>query len=159
MTLEACRKWLLGIWGFGFIVPFTLIVVQSAAGKYGMKFDHVLGWLTSLTLPTILLMIGVMVANPAGAKSQDKQNEVDRAVAGGDTEAHKDEASKTGQEAFVFNLTAGVSIFYLLIVSLVFLGEPYLPFKLTDLMGRTKIFLAVFDAFISLLIGYFFGKK
>jgi len=62
--LSVYRKRLIGLWATGFIIPFILILFQFGNGKYGPKFTEVFGWLTALTLPTILLMIGVMVANP-----------------------------------------------------------------------------------------------
>jgi hypothetical protein len=161
MTLESCRRSLIGLWGLGFLIPFVLIMIQAGTGKYGGKFAEVLGWLTSLTLPTILLMIGVMVANPAGDISADKKDEMERAgenppegtAGGGST------ISKTAQETFVFRVAVSVSLVYLIITNLVFFIEPYSSARPQELMRDYKVFLAAFDAILSLLIGYFFGKK
>lgn len=158
MTLESCRRSLIVVWGIGFIIPGMLIFVQAVGGKYGDKFAEVLGWLTALTLPTILLMIGVMVANPAGAVSADKQTENEKQAAEHPEESASKQ-SKTEHESFIFRLAAAVSIIYLLIINLIFFIEPYSSLKEQDLMRDYKIFLAGFDSLISLLIGYFFGKK
>jgi 1,4-dihydroxy-2-naphthoate octaprenyltransferase len=156
MTLETCRRSLIGVWGLGFLIPLILIFVQAVAGKYGGKFPEVLGWLTSLTLPTILLMIGVMVANPAGAISEDKKTENKIAEENAGQVSAK---TKTEHETFIFRIAAVVSILYLLIINFVFFIEPLSNLKPQDLMRDYKIFLAGFDSLISLLIGYFFGKK
>lgn len=143
MKLEACRKWLVYIWLGGFLIPFALILIQYASGKYGAKTQEVLGWLTALTLPTILLMIGVIVAKTGDA----------------DEKTEKKKPETVAHEKFVFKLAVGVSLGYLLIINLVFFLEPYSSYKPQELMRDYKVFLAGFDSLISLLIGYFFGKK
>jgi len=148
--LDYYRKWLIGLWSAGFLIPFVLILFQFGSGKYGEKSSEALGWLTALTLSTILLMIGVMVSNPAPA-----------AVAEGDEDQSAAEAAriKAAHEKFIFKLAVGVSLLYLLIVNLVFFVEPLVGAKPQALMRESKIYLAVFDSIISLLIGYFFGKR
>ena len=91
MTLESRRKWLVGIWGIGFIIPFILILLQDLNGKYGAKDNEVLGWLTTLTLPTILLMIGVIVANPT--PSADRKSRRRKKAVKGETEDEEAEES------------------------------------------------------------------
>lgn len=155
--LETYRKQLIGVWGIGFIIPFILVLVQFGNGKYGNKLSEVLGWLTSLTLPTILLMIGVLVANPVESKisvSETPDEKKDE-----EKEAELVQKKKEAHEKFVFKLALGVSILYLLIINFVFFYEPLSDAKPQELMRDSKIFLAVFDSIISLLIGYFFGKK
>ena len=143
--LNTYRKWLLGVWIVGFIIPFFLILLQTGSGKYGDKFGEVLGWLTTLTLSTILLMVGVMVSNPISEKA-----------AGAD---QTDEAQKKEKhEKFVFQIAVGASVVYLLIINLTFFAEPLVSNKPQELMRDSKIYLAVLDSLISLLIGYFFGK-
>jgi quinol-cytochrome oxidoreductase complex cytochrome b subunit len=155
MSLETYRKWLIGMWGAGFLIPFALILVQYGGGKYGGKFTEALGWLTALTLPTILLMIGVMVANPSTSSGKRKP------VPGEDerTEAEILADREAAHATFIFRLAAGVSIVYLLIVNFVFFLEPFVIQSPQELMRESKIVLAAFDSFISLLIGYFFGKR
>ena len=156
MSLETYRKWLIGIWGAGFLIPFTLILIQYGSGKYGNRFTEVLGWLTALTLPTILLMIGVMVANPATSSGKKRRRQRT------DGEPTEDEAATEREAAhvtFIFRLAVCVSIIYLVVVNFVFFLEPFLTRSPHDLMRESKIILAGLDSFISLLIGYFFGKR
>lgn len=159
MSLDTYRKWLIGIWSAGFLIPFTLILFQFGSGKYGEKFTEALGWLTALTLPTILLMIGVMVASPVTAvhKKKSAGNQPDKEKPVKATEELT--SGKAAHEKFVFKLAVGVSVLYLLIVNFVFFLEPLTSSRPQELMRDSKIFLAVFDSVISLLIGYFFGKK
>lgn len=157
MSLETYRKWLIGVWGAGFLIPFTLILIQYGSGKYGAKFTEVLGWLTALTLPTILLMIGVMVANPATSfgKRSRSSSPPDEELTESEIAVEREAAHAT----FIFRLAIGVSIVYLLIVNFVFFLEPFISRSPQALMRESKIILAAFDSFISLLIGYFFGKR
>ncbi|MDQ3179537.1 MAG: hypothetical protein M3Q33_03355 [Acidobacteriota bacterium] len=161
MTLDSYRKWLIGIWSAGFVIPFILILFQFGSGKYGEKFTEVFGWLTALTLPTILLMIGVIIASPA--TDADKRETAEDKPYKEKTEAEKSaeqaSSNKAAHENFIFKLAVGVSVLYLLIVNFVFFLEPFANSKPQELMRDSKIFLAVFDSIISLLIGYFFGKK
>jgi hypothetical protein len=158
--LETYRKWLIGVWGIGFILPFILILFQFGSGKYGNKSSEVLGWLTALTLPTILLMIGVLVANPA---NNDVEEEMINTTGADETEEQKEARAaaknKTAHEKFIFKLALCASVIYLSIINFVFFLEPFADSKPQELMRDSKIFLAVFDSIISLLIGYFFGKK
>lgn len=160
MNLGDYRKRLIGVWGIGFIVPFLLILIQFGAGKYGDKINEVLGWLTALTLPTILLMIGVLVANPTETVAEE--DEPEKPVEEQTEEEKKlaaQKLKKVAHEKFIFKLAFTVSIVYLLIINFVFFLEPFTNSKPQELMRDSKIFLAVFDSIISLLIGYFFGKK
>jgi hypothetical protein len=157
MKLEFYRKCLVLIWGVGFLIPFILIMIQFGGGKYGGKIIEVLGWLTSLTLPTILMMIGIIVANPITNTADEEISDEEK------TDEEKELAqkalAKAAHEKFVFNWAVGVSAAYLLIISLVFFFEPFSTTTPQELMRNSKIFLAVPDSLISLLIGYFFGKQ
>jgi hypothetical protein len=157
MSLDLYRKKLLLIWCVGFLVPFVLMLVQFGNGKYGGKSLEVLGWLTSLTLSTILLMVGVMVSNPV--LPMDEDEEVDGPLTDEIKARRKAKKAKADHERFVFCFAAGVSIIYLVIINLVFFLEPLASEKPQELMRDYKVFLAVFDSVISLLIGYFFGKS
>lgn len=157
MELTTYRRKLLLIWCIGFAVPFFLFMFQFGFGKYGTKASEVLGWLTSLIVPTILLMLGVMTSNPVvNVEHPDKpESEL--------TEKEKEEIekqrAKEEEDRFYFKLTVSLSIFYLLIVTGFFVLEPMFSKKPQELMRDSKILLAVFDSGITLLIGYFFGKK
>jgi quinol-cytochrome oxidoreductase complex cytochrome b subunit len=157
MKLDFYRKWLVAIWFAGFSIPFVLILFQFGGGKYGGKFIEVLGWLTSLTLPTILMMIGIIVANPIAAIIEVEKPEEEKTEK--EKKAEKKALAKAAHEKFVFRFAVGISLAYLIIISLVFFFEPFSKYTPQELMRNSKIFLAVPDSLISLLIGYFFGKQ
>jgi hypothetical protein len=157
MKLDFYRKWLIAIWSVGFLVPFVLILFQYGGGKYGGKLTEVLGWLTSLTLSTILMMIGILVANPTATSQKEEKPEAEMTEE--EKEANRIAVAKANHERFVFLLAVSCSVVYLLIISLVFFFEPYSKNTPQELMRNSKIFLAVPDSLISLLIGYFFGKQ
>jgi hypothetical protein len=159
MTLDLYRKKLLTLWFIGFVVPFVLLMFQFGNGKYGHeKSLEALGWLTSLTLSTILLMVGVMVANPV-LPEDEEDDKPEEELTDNERKRRREAKAKADHEKFVFNITVGVSLLYLLIINMVFFLEPLVSDKPQELMRGYKIFLAVFDSLISLLIGYFFGKK
>jgi hypothetical protein len=159
MSLDLYRKKLLLLWCIGFLVPFILLLVQFGNGKYGNKSLEVLGWLTSLTLSTVLLMVGVMVSNPVMPTDQDDDEKPPEDLDPDERSRARARKAKADHERFVFYFAAGVSLIYLLIINLVFFLEPLASEKPQELMRDYKIFLAVFDSVISLLIGYFFGKS
>jgi hypothetical protein len=159
MTLEGYRKRLILIWCVGFGIPFALLFVQFFGGKYGFeKGLEALGWLTSLTLSTILLMFGVMVSNPVAPEEPDDPRP-DAELSDEEKKKRRDKAAKAAHEKSVFQLAAGVSIVYLLIINAVFFLEPLTSDRPQELMRYYKVFLAVCDSLLSLLLGYFFGKK
>jgi hypothetical protein len=154
--LELYRKKLLLIWCIGFLIPFALLIFQFGSGKYGGKSLEMLGWLTSLTLSTILLMVGVMVSNPVTPEEDEKPEEK---MTAREKKEKKERDARAAHNKFVFNITVGVSLLYLLIINGVFFVEPLVSSKPQELTRDYKIFLAVFDSLLSLLIGYFFGRK
>lgn len=160
MTLETSRKWLVGIWGVGFVIPLLLIFIQDINGKYGDKGSETLGWLTSLTLPTILLMIGVMVTNPSPTADrktiEDKPHEE---LTDEEKKELEDSKNNEAKEKFVFKLAVGISVVYLFIINMFFFYEPLTTSTPHELMGKYKIYLALFDSALSLVIGSFFARK
>jgi hypothetical protein len=158
--LDIYRKRLLAIWCVGFFVPFLLVLLQYFGGKYGDKFGEAVGWLTALTLSTILLMIGVMISNPVAERDAAfAANIPANQMTDTQKEALAAAFKKEQHERFVFRLAAAASITYLLIINLAFFAEPLVSAKPQELMRDSKIWLAFLDSFVSLLIGYFFGKK
>ncbi len=159
MTLVDYRKRLIFIWCVGFGIPFVLLFTQFFGGKYGFeKGLEALGWLTSLTLSTILLMFGVMVSNPVAPEDPDDPRP-DAELTEEEKKKRRDKAAKSAHEKSVFQLAAGVSILYLLIINAVFFLEPLTSDRPQEMMRYYKVFLAACDSLLSLLLGYFFGKK
>ena len=156
--LELYRKKLLVIWCVGFLIPFVLIIFQYGGGKYGAKSQEVFGWLTSLTVPTILIMVGVMISNPV-VPEDDSLNKPDDQLTKDKIEKKRIKEAKETKEKSVFAFAVGISLLYLLIINAFFFLEPLWNVKPQELMRDLKVYLAIFDSVISLVIGYFFGRK
>ncbi len=146
MTLIRMKKWLVTVWGIAFLVPLVLVIFQDLIySKYGTRGSEVLGWLTALTLPTILLMVGAIVGGPSEEPEEEESDE---------TKARREHNS------MVFKWAMSISVVYLLIINGVFWIEPLsTTMKPLVFMGKIKIYLAVFDSLLAILLGYFFGKK
>lgn len=159
MTLVDYRQRLIIIWCVGFGIPFVLLFLQFFGGKYGFdKGLEALGWLTSLTLSTILLMFGVMVSNPVMPEDPDDPRP-DEELTDDEKKLRREKTAKKAHEKSVFQFAAGVSVLYLLIINAVFFLEPLTSDRPQEMMRYYKVFLAAFDSLLSLLLGYFFGKK
>ena len=118
--LDTYRKRLMCIWCVGFVIPFLLILIQYFSGKYGDKFGEVLGWLTALTLSTILLMVGVMVSNPVDVRNTALLDTADDSLSSEERASKAALLAKEKHEKFVFMMASGASIIYLLIINITF---------------------------------------
>jgi hypothetical protein len=107
MKMEKCRNRLLQIWGGSFLFLFLLLFVQTLFGKYGDKYSEIFGWLIPLTVPTLSLMVGVMVA--------DKK---------GDADPKNIDADMT-----IYRIAKWFSCVYFSIIGLAFLIEPLVPYS------------------------------
>ena len=136
LTMGFCKDKLLKIWGLGFAVLFFLLVVQTFMGKYGEKYADVIGWLVTLTVPTLSLMLGVFIADKQGTSIQDIP------------------ADRT-----LYKIAEFSSFIYFLLIYLVFLVEPLVSYSPFQMMNISKPFFGVINGFITLIIGYFFVKR
>jgi hypothetical protein len=137
MTLEKCRNRLIAIWGGSFLFLVLLLFVQTIFGKYGEKNSEVFGWLIPLTVPTLSLMLGVLVADKqAGTASQGVK-----------------------ADPTIYQIAKWLSVVYFSIIGLAFLVEPLVPYSPLDLMSMSKPFLGLFDGLITGVIAFFFVKK
>lgn len=148
MKMEDCRNRLLGIWGIGFGLLFFLLLLQTFFLKYGTKYDEVTGWFFPLTVPTLMLMVGVTLA--------ERRNETKRHAKIGKA---KKESGEIEADSKIFKIAQYGSIFYLLLIFSVFFIEPLVPRGPLELMKDTKPFLSVLDGLVTAVIGYFFVKK
>jgi hypothetical protein len=137
MKMDKCKNRLLTIWGFSFLGIFIVLLVQSFAGKYGDRHLEVTGWFVPLMLPTLLLMIGVFIA--------DAKNE--------------EQLKTTNANQTLFKIAEYGSIFYILLIYLVFFLEPFFSLSPFEMMTTAKPFLSIIDSVLTGLIGYFFVKK
>lgn len=101
ISVTEARNSLVAIWTVGGAIPFLLLAVQTLLGKYDAVQD-IWAWFLPLVLPTIALMFGVL----RGTALQG--NTDNRTV-----------------DAFYLALSKRMSCFYIGVLLLVFLCEPF----------------------------------
>ena len=137
--LSRCRRMLAALW-FGMSVALFLIVfvqmVFSASDTYPKA---AFGWLLPSTMPTLSLMVGVMAGDALGGPG------------------------KATLEASVdpgfFRLTFGVSLFYLVLLLLVLLLQPFAARSRPELLTEANYLLGPFQGLVAGLIGALFVKR
>ena len=102
VSLETARTSLTTLWLLGSGVPFLVVVVQSMLGKYGDKLQQIWSWFLPTVLPTVLLMLGVLASG-----------------------AFLDSAEDRLVKASFLRLAKGLSYFYLGILLLTLLIQPF----------------------------------
>ena len=104
IPLSSAQYRILALWFFGVMPAYAVTVIQLLNDYYGDKIDEAMGWLLSATLPTLLLIAGVV-----GARA------VQQAAAGG-AEARVDRR--------FLRFALGVSLLYLLVMNGVVFFQP-----------------------------------
>lgn len=135
MTLSVCRRRLAILWLGGAGVVFVLLFLQSVLGRYGENVAKAWGWFLPTVMPTLSLIIGVLAIAATRKAAGDK--EVDR---------------------FFYRLAFGLSAFYLLLVALTLLLQPFLPFAPLELMQQSNLWLGPLQGLVSAALGIFFVK-
>lgn len=114
-----------------------ILIFQSSVGKYGEQATLAWQWLLPTILPTLTLMIGVFAVDAAEKKT----------------------SKKAVVSRHIFRLTVGISIFYLLTVSLTLFLEPITPISGLELMSLSNLWLGPFQGVTTAAIGIFFMKR
>jgi cytochrome bd-type quinol oxidase subunit 2 len=102
VPLEQARNSLATIWFAGGAIAFLLVTTQSILGKYASTVQEVFAWFVPIIFPTLALMVGVIGAT-----------------------ALQDDNDKRAVKAFFFRLSQALSVFYLLVLMLTLLLEPF----------------------------------
>jgi hypothetical protein len=92
------------VWFCGAGLIFLLLAVQSLAGLYQDRLQGVWGWALPNFIPTLSLMLGVFAASALQHNTEDDQLEV-----------------RTG----FYRLSISLSVFYLLMLLLTILIQPF----------------------------------
>lgn len=116
-------------------VLFLLLIVQTILEKHGANNEAAWNWLLGALLPTLSLMIGAFVAD-FGKATPDKE---------------------VGK--FLFRLAFYMSLFYLIVVAILMLGQPATGKPITNLIESFSIPLQAFQGLVSLILGVFFVKN
>jgi hypothetical protein len=125
IPLDQARNSLTIVWFVGAGLSFGLLAAQSILGKYPNSLQEVWGWFTPTVFPTSALMLGVIGATALQAG-------YDRRVV----------------KVFFFKLSRALSAFYLLILLLTMLLEPFSPMQGTELFTMSNYWLSPIQSLV-----------
>jgi hypothetical protein len=129
----AQRK-LLTLWLIAAAPPFMIMVGQTMLGRFGDSAQEAWAWLLPTVMPTLVLVVGTVVTNAI-------RGQPDRRI-----------------DSFYWKLAAGLSIFYLTMVTLVLMASTVLtsPKSPIPLMVQSNLFLAPVQGLVGAALGVFF---
>lgn len=137
MTLTR-SKWLFAsVWLGGAGLVFMILVVQSLVGRYGSQSEDAWAWFLPTVMPTLSLIIGVLVSDFRSAKPDRQPLPV----------------SARG----LLWLGVGLSVFYLLLVAVTILAQPFLQdVSPIELMHRSNLWLGPLQGVTAGVLAAFF---
>ncbi len=131
-----CKRRLATVWLIGSGLLFFLLLFQTFLGRYGDDADAAWGWMLPTTMPTLMLIVGVLVSDALRKSSA---------------------AIKVDQ--FIFRLAFYLSIAYLAVVSMTLLLSPFSTIPQLELMTMSNLWLGPFQGLVSASLGAFFVNR
>lgn len=138
MTLAKSKWTLAWIWLGGAGLILTLMVGQSLFDVYGARTEEAWSWYLPTVMPSLSLILGVLVA---------------------DFRADKAAPENRRKPGPLLGLAIGVSVFYLLMVSLTLLVQPFLATPPLELMRRSNLWLGPLQGLAAATLGAFFRDR
>lgn len=136
IPMARCKRVLGTIWFLGAAFLFLLMIVQTIFGRYGSDATEAWGWLMPGLLPTLSLIVGVLVMDALG----------------------KSVKAKT-VDGFMFWLTSGLSVFYLVMLALPILLQPFSQLEPVALLKQSNLYLGPLQGLVSAALAAFFVKR
>ena len=135
ISTKKCKRGLATLWLSIGLFLFLIMIVQSLGGKYGEKAEEAWKWFLPTLLPTLLLIVGVLVADATSA-------------------------SKTGRrvDRFVFQIAFGLSLLYLLLVAVTLFYQPFSRQTPLQFMSLSNLWLGPFQGLVAAALGAFFTE-
>jgi beta-lactamase regulating signal transducer with metallopeptidase domain len=152
MTLTKSKWMFASIWLGGAGLVFLILVVQSLVGRYGSQSEDAWAWYLPTVMPTLSLIIGVLASDF-------------RTTATANASATATTATTTANEAKVLPVSArgllwlgvGLSVFYLLLVAVTILAQPFLQdVSPIELMHRSNLWLGPLQGLTAGVLAAFF---
>lgn len=136
LRLEDARHALAYIWFGGAAVVFLILMVQSILGKYRDQLQEAWAWFVPTVVPTLALMLGVIGADALTTRS---------------------DVRRVKRPFFV--LARGLSIFYLVILLLTILLEPFAPTPGIQLLMLSNYWMTPIQGLVVAAIGVLFAAQ
>jgi hypothetical protein len=134
--LDTVRLRLAGVWLGGCAGILTLVVMQSLLGKFGDRTQDAWGWL----LPTVMPTLGMIIA-------------------GLTITALEPVRSESVVRTSYYHVALWLSVFYLLLVLLTILIQPFTASDPVDLMRRSNLWLGPSQGLVGSALGVLFASK
>jgi hypothetical protein len=136
VSMARCKRRLGALW-FGWSgLLFVLLTLQTVFGRYGSNADEAWGWLLPGLLPTLSVIISVLVMDALGQSLKVKS-----------------------VDSYFFWLTFSLCTFYLMMVTLTILLQPFAPLDPLTLVKQSNLWLGPLQGLVSAALVAFFTKR
>lgn len=132
LPLIRCQRRLAVLWLGGAALLVLLMVAQSVGNKYGGATSEAWNWLLPTIIPTLSLIVGAFAA--AARRPQD-----DASV-----------------DAFSYQMSLWLSVFYLVLVAAVPLAQPLTGRPPLELMQMSRLWLGAVQGLVGIALGVYF---
>jgi cytochrome bd-type quinol oxidase subunit 2 len=136
ISLDQSRSRLANLWFAGAGGVFVVLIIQSILGKYEGQLQEVWSWFVPTVVPTLALMLGVMGA--AALKNEREKHTVKRSF---------------------FRLARTLSLFYLVVLMLIVLLEPFSATPGIKLYTLSNYWLTPIQGLVVAAIGVLFTSQ
>jgi hypothetical protein len=127
---------LAGVWLIGGGLIFVLVLAQTLGGKYAGQVEKAWSWLIPTIVPTLLLIVGAVAY-----------------------EARQPARKGATVDGLAFSVTCGLSLFYLVLVIVTVLVQPFTAMTPLELMSVSHLWLGPVQGLVSIALGVFFASR
>jgi hypothetical protein len=136
LSMTAARRRLSVVWFSGAGLLFLVMILQTIFGHYGTDAEEAWGWLLPGILPTLSLIIGVLVMDALGKS-----------------------VKAATVDGFMFWTAFGLSVFYLMMVALPILLQPFRAIEPLSMLRQSNLWLGPMQGLVSAALAAFFVKS
>lgn len=135
VSMAGCQRTLATLW-FGWCGALVVLMLAfTGVGKFGDQLARAWSWFLPTFMPTLLVIVGVLVhqnQQPGPAATVDR---------------------------FLFRLSLGLSVFYLLLVLGVLLLQPLSGMTSLELMDTSGLWIGPTQGLVAAALGAFFASR
>jgi hypothetical protein len=136
VSMTRCKRRLSALWFSWCAFLFTLLALQTMFGRYEARAEEAWGWLMPGILPTLSVIVGVLVMDALGQSLRVRS-----------------------VDSFFFWLTFSLCSFYLLMVTLAILLQPFAEAEPLELLKLSSLWLGPLQGLVSAALVAFFTKR
>ena len=156
MTLTKSKWVFASIWLGGAGLVFLVLVVQSLFGRYGSQSEDAWAWYLPTVMPTLSLIIGVLATDFRIAATASATAAGAAGATATPTIANDAKILPVSARGLLW-LGIGLSVFYLLLVAVTILAQPFLQdVSPIELMHRSNLWLGPLQGLTAGVLAAFF---